>query len=307
MIFYNSKAYKLLKFIKWGLVYPIFNNYVNKNYRTVNKYKKTYGGTVAEIGEFLKYKKSDTLFILGTGQSINGLTKEHFDEISTFDSIGLNGFISHEFAPNFMSFEWISLCQNQEDIEYNQTMFPLLENKINGFKNTLLILRPSPLIFPPNEENIDNSLKSIIKNFKLVYWNLFDNIPGNNLDEYKQYIHWYSKIGLIRNQTFFPNKDSSLSWTLGFALKMGYKRVVLCGIDLYGDHFYKSKSVLTESNFQQAQHNLHLTNDSKYMGVTTSELVSFWNQSMNMNIYLGTSFSLLEDKIPIYNYKFNKA
>ena len=44
-------------------------------------------------------KNSDKLFILAPGSSINGLNKKDFQEISRYDSIGLNYFIFHEFTP----------------------------------------------------------------------------------------------------------------------------------------------------------------------------------------------------------------
>jgi hypothetical protein len=263
---------------------------------------REYGGKLSTYSNLIKYKKSDTLFILGSGQSINNLTSEHFNEIQSWDSIGINGFIRHEFKPTYMSFEWIACPQNQEEIDGNKDVFNILLKEYKKFDSTCFILRPSPVIYPHITNLIDDQLRKVVKQFKNIYWNLFDNIFGSKFDEYANYLFWYRKIGLFNKNDFFPNKDSSLSWTIGFAHKLGYKNVVLCGIDLYGFHFYTNPNQLTEKQFKNSDNQLHLTNDSSAVPVTVPDLVLLWKNKMGLNISVGSEYSLLSGILPKYHY-----
>jgi hypothetical protein len=58
------------------------------------------------FNEDFKYKKtSDTLYILGSGPSINHLSSKCFSLIKEADSIGFNFWFAHEFVPSFYCFQ----------------------------------------------------------------------------------------------------------------------------------------------------------------------------------------------------------
>ena len=52
-----------------------------------------------------KYKKSDTLFILGSGSTINKISDKQWGKIDDHDSIGFNFWLVHDFVPDFFKFE----------------------------------------------------------------------------------------------------------------------------------------------------------------------------------------------------------
>ena len=71
-----------------------------------------------------KNKNSDTLFILGSGESINSI--KIWDKIRSHDSIGFNYFIFNNFVPSFYILE--STYPEYKD-EYNAQLL-LIEKKI---------------------------------------------------------------------------------------------------------------------------------------------------------------------------------
>src|SRR4051812_26800845 len=51
------------------------------------------------------YKQSDTLFVLGSGSSINQISAERWSGIAAHDTLGFNFWLYHPFVPRFYFFE----------------------------------------------------------------------------------------------------------------------------------------------------------------------------------------------------------
>ena len=64
-------------------------------------------------------KKSDTVFILGSGESINDLTKPDWDYIKEHNIIGLNYSFVHPIIPDYHLMEMIPLKEMQEFFCHN--------------------------------------------------------------------------------------------------------------------------------------------------------------------------------------------
>lgn len=97
---------------------------------------------------------SGTLFILGSGTSVNELTSKNFEEIRKEHSIGVNSWVLHPFLPNIYAFE------PSESLDYlNETLVlrSVLEERLKqGHDPQILHLRPHSStireleILPPN-------------------------------------------------------------------------------------------------------------------------------------------------------------
>lgn len=57
--------------------------------------------TVLTLEEARRRKKSDTIFLLGSGPSINQMTESAWREVARHDSLAINLFILHPFVPTF--------------------------------------------------------------------------------------------------------------------------------------------------------------------------------------------------------------
>ena len=65
--------------------------------------------------EFLKYKKSDTLVIWGSGSSNNSLTDDDFKELNKYDSICINNFVKTGIKTTFCIIGEILLFMKREE------------------------------------------------------------------------------------------------------------------------------------------------------------------------------------------------
>ena len=48
-----------------------------------------------------QYKTSNRVYILASGPSVLDITKEQWNEISKYDTIGFNHWYAHDFEPTF--------------------------------------------------------------------------------------------------------------------------------------------------------------------------------------------------------------
>jgi hypothetical protein len=254
------------------------------------------------VSKLKKYKTSDTLFVLAAGQSINNLSDENFREIADCNSIGVNGFAHHNFVPTFHSFE----LENQHNpialqmfIETSKNIIRLKEE----YKNTAIIFRQHKI----DNKELESNVEQIIE-LGHSYWNIYDQMPGKSLEEYQYYLKAFKKKGLFDEDDFFPNKSSSLSWVVTMAYQLKYKKIIFCGVDLIGDHFYKNSSSLDEAEFDRQKNKRHLTgNLTQKYPVVIQDLIKFWDteffREYGAKVYVSSKYSLLSEILPVYNFK----
>ena len=290
-----------LRKFKWLIIYPKtrelwkdtdLNKFLRSNYSIGN----------VSVSKLKKYKTSDTLFVLAAGQSINNLTDENFREIAECNSIGVNGFAHHNFVPTFHSFE----LENQHSPTALKMFIETSRNIINledEYKKTVIIFRQHKI----NNEELEVNVKQIMS-YGNSYWNVFDQVPGKTLEEYKYYLKAFKKKGLFNKDDFFPNKSSSLSWVISMAYQLQYKKIIFCGVDLIGDHFYNNRAPLTKEEFEKQKNNKHLTGNltAKYP-VIIQDVIKFWNkyffEKYNAKLYVSSKYSLLSEILSVYKFK----
>jgi len=289
---------RLFRSIKWLIVFPLFRQQFRNN-RLNRELIREYGGENATVHALKRYKTADTLFILAAGQTINNISSKQWGEIKQHDSIGINGFAYHEHVPTYHSFE----LENQRSPKiikmFRETSRKILD-KIKEYKHTAIIFRQHPVI--------DNEIKIFIKKlnpYKNYYWNTYDTIPGQTIKDYAYYLRFYNRIGLMKKSDFFPNKGSSLSWVISMAYKLKYKHIVLCGVDLFGDHFYINPEPLNEEQYKTKVTELHLTGDKGANNrIAIQEIIKLWQNEYfipdGAKLYSGSRFSLLSEIIPPY-------
>lgn len=283
---------KIFNKIKWLLYYPIFFKF-NKN-KKQEKLIEKYGGNLLNKAELLKNKKSDKIFILGTGQSINNLTEAEWLEIRNNDSFGINDFCHKNFAPTFYSFELER--QNREDHlnRWKKNSQIILDN-FQEFNKTVFCVRPYD-----TENLLIKSFLNKLNSNNTLYWQQIDFLPGKNSKELENYMKYYNSLKMFERNDYFPSRGSSLSWILGLVYKLGYKEVILCGIDLYGEHFTTNVEPLYETNFSNLS--LHETAEKNNQIGILEIINSYVNiyKTKNIKLSVSTKYSLLSKSINIH-------
>ncbi len=229
-------------------------------------------------------RKSDTLFIFGSGYSLNDLTPAEISHLEQHDTLGFNWFIYQnavrvdfqlvrEITPSLKKNilqpkmrEYASILE--ENTRYSDTVFIVQE----GFKaiigNCLIGLKLMPRkrpIFPYR-----NSSRSSL------------DLPSNSLAK-----------GLVHGK-------GTLMECINLGYLLGWKKIVLMGIDLYDRRYFWLKPDETRSNdlIRGASH-VDQHNTANYVIQHISDWIPFLKKN-DIQLYIYNPRSLLSKTLPVY-------
>lgn len=188
----------------------------------------------------LRFRSSDTLFVLGSAPDINKLSKNHWEEISGSDSVGFNSWTRHPFAPTFFFAQYFSsdVAQRLASKDYKKTRIILRGDhiarqglRVPGLQEFLSSRSPSTLRFMP-EIPISRSVERISSSDALAL---------------------LQAIGLWQRGTvppLVPKFRSTIGLAVAFGYVMGYDKIVVCGSDpTTAGHFWDDHGVSIGSRF----------------------------------------------------------
>jgi hypothetical protein len=244
-----------------------------------------------------RFKTSDTVFILGSGPSVNDFAKEQWEHISKHDSIGLNWWPLHDFVPTYY---YTNYPRDPRIFKrFARTLGPKIKR---DYGDTLFLVsgdrarcrgihpRVFPDIFPDNANLCFYAYPKPIR---------FENEPK----------HADFADGVFHR--------GALTLALDLMLKIGYRNVVLVGIDLNDrSHFYDKrpemawqfetgyrggdspeevKRIPSVSEETSGKRKLPL---SEYMGVVNE----FHFEPNGLKLFTTSQKSKLPDTIPFYAF-----
>jgi len=182
-------------------------------------------------------RASDTLFILGSAWSINEISDERWQVIGRHDSVGINFWPAHPFVPRFFQFE--NITYDHQPAMYDAFQ-KLLERRSEAYANTLKII---------TEVSLDGQRQTLFELPESMKKNLYVGfsmpVVARNEEELRAGIRYMRSIGAFsphaRVAWLFKYGGSVIAM-LTLAVLMGYKRIVLCGVDLNKqDYFYQHR------------------------------------------------------------------
>ena len=271
-----------------------------KGYRLINNYVDT-------------KKKSDTVFIIGSGESINELSRKDWNWIKKNNIIGLNYSFVHPVIPDYHLMEMIPLkdmqkffCENTKERYMNVDIFFQYKHVLkSGFdiKKYPYIRRVMvhvPHLYPTSSPNV---LKS-----------LFNNLKKKNDVVLSHLVHHNSHIGCA----------------VMFAQALGYKNIVMLGIDLNGGSYFTDSHIISSEfpynedyetinrlrkrhfdNVKEFQNSIHPTMDKALMsersGLMMAEYFKVYKEvfidNSSCNLYIGSEKSRLSKILPVYEFE----
>jgi hypothetical protein len=189
-----------------------------------------------------RLKASETVFILGSGPSINEISEDRWSMISQHDTIGFNWWPLHRVVPKIYVFE--SLQTNSELFPYFIRMF---EQRAHDYRDTIKIVS--------DVENIEfrgQLLYAAPEDFRRkMYLGLSVPVVARNVEELRRGFHFIRAKGGFAQGTsaqWLFKYGGSVIAMIALALRIGYKRIVLCGIDLGPqEYFYQDPALYPES------------------------------------------------------------
>ena len=237
----------------------LFNisKFKNDNLLTRQAQERIYENGLRSINalDVAKIKKSDTLFILGSGASVNDLCDSDWEKIAACTSIGFNYWMAHPFVPDLYFTEppnnlntwkdFLTLFEARKD-DYSQTPF------IINYKEWQSLMQDYPL------EDIPEELLQNLYCYAPYFLRL--NKP------------WMVRLVLLSwgRKKFERNPYDWLilqRGTLGMLIMFGYfagfQNIVLVGVDLSNTNYFfedpKKDFVFRPSKVQTG--NIHRTVD----------------------------------------------
>lgn len=250
--------------------------------------------------------KSDTLFILASGGSINDITEEQWKHIGERDSLGMNFWLLHPFVPDLHMWE-----MPRSPIHARQ-MSKAFEVRANDYAKTPSILKGTYVDQPLYAEMRQLMPESMLK--RLAYCEDFA-VSARSVDEFKQALHILRKEGmLVPNSSLrpMPHPRASLGWAIALGFKRGHKKVVILGADMSNtSYFYVPRQAELEAQgFEVPDHGqrgvVHKTNDPEVNPVTMSDVIMLLQTEVfgpaGGQIYLGFEGHPMADRLPVYRW-----
>lgn len=218
-------------------------------------------------------KKSDTLYIIGTGGSINDISNDEWNEIKKHDSIGLNFFFIHDFKPTLYMVE----------LNHTSLMIDLMEKKLFNVTNeTPVYVNIQHVLRCSSYEKVF-SIDNAIKPNAFYYSPAYCLLPQDEV--------LCAEIAPLLLRTYYHkwllNNSSNLDTAICMAYQRGYKNIKLVGVDLDNNKYFwdapsggcylKENYILARAAFEMARDNnqktegfhlkedVHLTEDKEHL------------------------------------------
>jgi hypothetical protein len=243
------------------------------------------------------WKRSDTVFILGTGASINALTREEWAHIAGNDSIGFNFWPVHPFVPSMLFFE---LSHNDQRDRVHAALM--------AYRNDAYACTPIAVNIKDSGTALD-AYPETMRN-RLYLYSAFNGARSRGLLRCSLRAFAYAARMGIDVRRMLINHSGSLSTMILFAILSGYKDIVLLGVDLNNTaYFWEGKAayagVPTPPNTQNAQ--VHSSLDPRNPHSLT--IVQFLEilkatrfPNRDYTLYIGNPDSALAAELDVYEF-----
>jgi hypothetical protein len=177
-------------------------------------------------------KRSDTLFILASGASINQISLARWQIIRRHDSIGFNFWPVHPFVPTLYFVEAI-----EEEHPYGmfEPLCRIARKRARDYAGVTKVVTELRNAFPSGR-------------FASLYeipgaWHVLRTFPvaASTDDEFANGLRYLRRKGLFEPGSRIGSvfkQASTLTSLIALAIRMQYRRIVLCGVDLNDSRYF---------------------------------------------------------------------
>ena len=180
---------------------------------------------VLDEAELRATRKSDTVFIFGSGYSLNDISSEEWLQFEKHDTLGLSGFIYQKWVrvDYHLIRGWVEARAGALNWQAHTRDFANVLNSNAHFKDTILVLQG---------EYLAQFCNTLI-GYRLIG-------PGMRIFRYRTARG--SKAATRRLKDGLCHTVGTLSDAVNFAYCLGWKNIVLVGVDLYDSRYFWLKS-----------------------------------------------------------------
>jgi hypothetical protein len=173
-----------------------------------------------------RFKRSDTVFILGSGASVNDLNAADWSLVARHDSVGFNFWLIHDFVPRFFFLEMPA------DPHEAQLMREILATKAAAYRDVPCIMDYRVLRkYHPDADFLGGVPEPLRSNVYLRAWYYVPALSRNWAKRtLRLWQHLYARGHVALTDAL--HYRSSLCAVVLFSFMCGYKNLVLVGVDL---------------------------------------------------------------------------
>ncbi len=187
-------------------------------------------------------KRTETLFVLGSGSSINQISAARWEVISSHDSIGFNFWPIHPFVPNMFFLETIPP-------DHSYGMFELFcrisRRRAKDYVGVIKVVTELRNALPTGRfAGSEEFLGPVytLRTLPVAATSAAEFSYGLNFLRSKGFFNAAGRISYVFKQA------STLSCLISLAIRMQYRTVVLCGVDLnHSEYFYQDANLYPET------------------------------------------------------------
>lgn len=184
-------------------------------------------------------KTSDTVFILGSGWSINGITEAGWETISECDSFGFNYWIAHPHVPSLYFFEAIDPVQPDEVcadlISRSLPLFAqIVHDRAEDYRGVPKLLTDYT---PARAHSLEMLPEAWLEEVSAIRTAPAFARTGA---EFKTALKALEAGGVFDRQDlkYVLKYRATIVMLVSLAARMGYRRIVLCGIDMTDPRYF---------------------------------------------------------------------
>jgi hypothetical protein len=258
-------------------------------------------------------RTSDTLFVLGSGESINLLPDEAWATVGDADSLGLNFWLLHDFVPTGYVQEWIGPSDDPLVTERHAVRRKILERREDELAGVPFFFRTPARRRHRGKRatpaDVDDQLglpaQQVAVTFDLTMFPLAQH-------DFARVMAFARRARLLADRPtwrYLTTSRGTVLWALLFAARTGYRKVVLCGVDLHGTrYFYEDPDAPRVRHDLPLPPNLqsgavHRTNDPSVPGATMREIIAVLHPllaDLGVELSVAHPSSVLAEDLPLY-------
>ena len=206
-----------------------------------------YGWTplqVDVISTIRQKKSSDTLYILGSGSSVNDLGDDDWVEIARHVSVGINNWTIHQFVPDIYAIETVPDWRryggrHSSGLEIDHLNHLRVLNRPEVLNSEVIILCLAPRTEGENSQALEMPDEMKSRTFVYSRFTPFTRRQKNVVSDYGRGLNFLTTRS---RSVVVPDSGATLVRLLGLALQAGFRQVVLVGIDLSTTYFWEREN-----------------------------------------------------------------
>lgn len=301
----------IFKIVPYSIIIRLYYYWFNLKKKGFNKKLKKKGYKFIDTIDLSQYKKSDKLFIIGSGYSLNNISKEQWKEINNHDTFGFNfSFINNDHIPTFYTCE---AMKNTESNEFGRSkvadiFYELYKNKKEQYNK---VIKFSTDLQEDRMEHFENYAKDLFDdNFYIS--NTVNGLAPTD-EHFKKLLNYLMKKKVFNNKknlnTIFKFR-ATLVMAVSFGINLGYKEIILCGIDLNDPrYFYNDKIKYPNFDYFRSSRDTpkHDTIMKSALFVKVDKVIQlmdiFLCKENKISLFIQNPNSALNSILPIYKFE----